>query len=95
MPPKKQNETIHITKDDLEEIVRKAVRGELEHVGLFSDDGRDRQQLQQDFAFLRKTRMSIDSASGVIGKAVLGAIIVAIIGFVVAGAKLGVIASPK
>jgi len=90
----RQPEKIIIDREELEEIIRHAVKSELEAVGLFSHEPKERQNLQQDVAWLRKMRLAFDGASATVGKAVMGAITVGVIGLIVAGAKLGLWPSP-
>ncbi|MFN7608723.1 MAG: hypothetical protein ACK5PJ_05280 [Ralstonia sp.] len=73
----------------MEEIVRHALRTELESVGLFSHKPEERQSLQQDFAFVRAMRSAYTGAAATAGKAVMGVIVVGILGLIVAGAKIG------
>ena len=85
----RQSDKNAITRDELEEIVRHALRTELESVGLFSHKPEERQSLQQDFAFVRAMRSAYNGAAATVGKAVMSVIAVGLLGLVVAGAKLG------
>jgi hypothetical protein len=85
----RQPEKIIINRDELEEIVRNVFRSEFESVGLFSHKPEERQNLQQDFAFVRAMRGAYNGAAATAGKAVMGIIVVGIIGLIVAGAKIG------
>lgn len=85
--------TIQMTREELADLVKvasaAAVRQEFERVGLIVEDAEHRQDAQKDFLFLRSFRERIESASGVIGKAVLTAVLLAALGMLAAGFKLG------
>jgi hypothetical protein len=80
---------ILITREELAEVVSEAVRREFEHAGLIIEEAEHRQEAQEDFRFIRRFRKAFDSASGVVGKAVLTAIVVAAMGMLAVGFKLG------
>jgi hypothetical protein len=65
--------------EEIEAIVRKAVRAEFSNAGLLIDEDEHVFQVRDDFRFLRKLRMAIDGASSRVGQAVLMA---ALAGFV-------------
>ncbi|MBN7755502.1 hypothetical protein JYP46_01580 [Nitratireductor aquimarinus] len=64
-----------MTDDDLEKLVRKAVRDELNDAGLRLDDANHQFEAREDFRFLRKIRLSFDGASRKVGATVLVAIV--------------------
>lgn len=68
-----------LTADELETLVRKAVRKELSAAGIRLDDPEQEDQAREDFRFLRKLRTTFDGASAKIG----GALILAIFGGIV------------
>ena len=64
-----------MTDVDLEKLVRKAVRDELNDAGLRLDDADHQYEARADFMFLRKIRLSFDGASRKVGATVLVAIV--------------------
>ena len=65
-----------LTADELEALIRKAVRKELSAAGIRLDEPEHQDQAREDFRFLRRLRMTFDGASAKIG----GALILAIFG---------------
>lgn len=75
----------HMTADDLEALVRKAVRDELNAAGLRLDDPSHQDEAKEDFRFLRKIRKSFDGAASKIGYTILLALAGGIIWLVTQG----------
>jgi hypothetical protein len=78
----------HMTADDLEALVRKAVREELNAAGLRLDDTAHQDEAKEDFRFLRKVRTSFDGAASRIGYTILLALAGGIIWLVTQGANV-------
>jgi len=64
-----------MTADELEDLVRKAVRDELNDAGLRLDGSNYQEEAREDFRFLRKLRQSVNGASSKIGATVLVALV--------------------
>jgi ABC-type bacteriocin/lantibiotic exporter with double-glycine peptidase domain len=79
-----------VTREELTQIVSEVVRREFENAGLIMEEAEHRQEAQKDFRFIRRFREAFDSASGIVGKAILTAIVVGVLGMLVVGFKLGV-----
>lgn len=60
-----------MTADELETLVRKAVRDELDAAGLRVDEPEARDAAREDFRFLRRMRHAFDGAASKIGYAIL------------------------
>lgn len=74
-----------MTADELEHLVRKAVRDELSDAGLRVDDIDHQFEARQDFLFLRKMRRAFDGAASKIGYTVLSVIVLGLLGLVWTG----------
>jgi hypothetical protein len=77
--------TLTITPEELEALVRKAVRAEFDHVGLTVSEHDHVESAREDFRFMRRFRIATDKASGIIGKAVIGAIAAVFIAAMIKG----------
>jgi hypothetical protein len=75
-------------REIIEDAVRAAVRREFFDAGLQLHDPKDRLASRDDFGFLRKARLRFEKSSSHIGKTVLTAVIMAVIGLFVAGLKM-------
>ncbi|MDS1138570.1 hypothetical protein [Nitratireductor indicus] len=64
-----------MTDEDLINLVRKAVRDELNDAGLRLDDADHQFEAREDFRFLRKLRTSFSGASSKIGATVIVALV--------------------
>lgn len=64
-----------MTADELEIIIRKAVRDELNASGLRIDEPDHQQEAREDFRFLRRFRKAFDGAASKIGGTLLVALI--------------------
>lgn len=64
-----------LTADELENLIRKAVRKELSAAGIRLDDPEQEDQAREDFRFLRRLRTSIDGATSKVGGAVILAMV--------------------
>lgn len=74
-----------MTSEQLETLIRKAIRDELNESGLRIDDADHQFEAREDFRFLRKLRKALDGASSKIGMAVLMALVSGIIWLFVSG----------
>ena len=63
-----------MTPEELEDLIRKAVRAEFSAVGLRVDEPEYQDQAREDFRFLRKMRGAFDGAASKIGYTILLAI---------------------
>lgn len=64
-----------MTAEELESLVRKAVRDELNAAGLRLDEPEHQDQAREDFRFLRRMRKSFDGAAARIGYTILTALL--------------------
>jgi hypothetical protein len=78
----------HMTADDLEALVRKAVRDELNAAGLRLHDPAHQDEARADFIFLRKMRTSFDGAASKIGYTILLSIAGGVIWLITQGANV-------
>lgn len=74
-----------MTADELETLVRKAVREELDAAGLRIDSPEARDATREDFRFLRKMRGAFDGAASKIGYTILIALAGGVMWLVTAG----------
>lgn len=65
-----------LTADELETLIRKAVRKELSAVGLRMEDAEQQEEIREDFRMLRRARKAYDGTTAKIG----GAVILALVG---------------
>lgn len=77
-----------MTADDLEDLVRKAIRDEFSAVGLRVDDAESQDKAREDFRFLRKMRQSFDGAASKIGYTILLALFGGISWLIMQGANV-------
>lgn len=71
--------------DELEKIIRHAVRAEFTACGLLASTPAEQWEAQSDFQFLRRWRKAYDGAVNKVGSTVLLSIVGAIIGLIVLG----------
>lgn len=64
-----------MTPEEFEELIRRAVREELNEAGLRLDGADHQYEARADFMFLRKLRQSVNGASSKIGATVLVALV--------------------
>jgi len=64
-----------MTSDELEKLIRRAVRDELSDAGLRLDDAKLQDEAREDFRFLRRLRQAVNGAASKVGGAVLLAIV--------------------
>lgn len=64
-----------MTSEELEALIRRAVREELNDAGLRLDDADHQYEARADFMFLRKLRQSFNGASSKIGATILVALV--------------------
>lgn len=76
-----------MTADELEEIVRKAVRDEFNRAGLRIDDSSHQDEAKEDFRFVRKLRKTVEGGASKVGLTVLMAIISGFIWLIWQGAQ--------
>ncbi len=76
-----------LTADELEQLIRKAVRKELSAVGLRIEDAEQQEETREDFRMLRRARKAYDGATAKIGGAVILAIVGGLIWLVSMGAQ--------
>lgn len=74
-----------MTADELETLIRKAVRDELDAAGLRIDEPEARDAAREDFRFLRKMRNAFDGAASKIGYTILLALVGGVIWLVTQG----------
>jgi hypothetical protein len=60
-----------MTADELETLIRRAVRDELDAAGLRIDEPEARDAAREDFRFLRRMRNAVDGAASKIGYTIL------------------------
>lgn len=61
--------------EEIEAIVRGAVRDEFEAVGLRVDDSDHQDEARSDFNFLRKLRKAVDGTASKVGSAIILALV--------------------
>ena len=83
-----QSITIAMTPDELRDLIRESVRAELDHVGLMVEDADHVTEAREDFRFMRRLRLAIDKASGIVGKLIVTSIVVAVLAALVKGLSL-------
>lgn len=66
---------IIISRDELRQLIREAVREELAAVGMRLDDADQQEAVRDDLRFARKMRKSVEGAASRIGMAILAALI--------------------
>jgi hypothetical protein len=76
-----------MTSAELEDVVRKAVRVELNAAGLRVDNVDHQQEAIKDFLFLRRLRTALDGASAKVGGAVLMTMVSGLIWLIWVGAS--------
>jgi hypothetical protein len=78
----------HMTADEMEALVRNAVRQELSAAGLRIDEPEHQDEAREDFRFLRKMRRSMDGAASKVGYTILLSIAGGIIWLITQGANV-------
>ncbi len=81
--------TLAITPEELKSLIREAVRAEFDHVGLSVSEHDHVESAREDFRFMRRFRIATDKASGIIGKAVIGALAAMFIAAMIKGFSIG------
>jgi hypothetical protein len=76
-----------MTADEMEALVRKAVRDELNAAGLRLDEPEHQDEAREDFRFLRKMRRSMDGAASKVGYTILLSIAGGVIWLITQGAN--------
>lgn len=76
-----------MTEDQLIEVVRHAVRAELNMAGLRIDAPADIDEARADFAFVRRFRQAFNGAASKVGGAIILAIVSGVVWLVVVGAQ--------
>jgi hypothetical protein len=66
-----ENLVLSISKDELSQMMEKAVQRGLADAGLYLEDSDDRKEAREDFRFLRRWRRAADGAASKIGYAVI------------------------
>lgn len=64
-----------MTADEMEALVRKAVRDELKAAGLRLDEPEHQDEAREDFRFLRRMRRTVDGAASRVGYTILTAVL--------------------
>lgn len=77
-----------MTADELEALIRKAVRDEFSASGLRVDEPEHQYQAREDFRFLRKMRGAFDGAASKIGYTILTAFAGGILWLIYQGANM-------
>ncbi|CAM5194534.1 Haemolysin XhlA OS=Bosea thiooxidans OX=53254 GN=SAMN05660750_03308 PE=4 SV=1 [Bosea thiooxidans] len=77
--------TISMTRDELSQIIRTAVRAELDHIGLMVEEADHVSEAREDFRFVRRLRLAIDKTSGIVGKVIVTAIVAAVLAAIAKG----------
>jgi hypothetical protein len=78
----------HMTADEMEALVRNAVRQELSAAGLRIDEPEHQDEAREDFRFLRKMRRSMDGAASKVGYTILLSIAGGVIWLITQGANV-------
>ncbi|RTL72359.1 MAG: hypothetical protein EKK41_05045 [Hyphomicrobiales bacterium] len=76
-----------MTEDELIDVVRHAVRAELNMAGLRIDAPADVDEARADFAFVRRVRQAFNGAAAKVGGAIILAIVSGIVWLIVIGAQ--------
>jgi hypothetical protein len=66
---------ITISREELRQLIREAVREELAAVGMRLDDADQQEAVRDDLRFARRMRRSVESAASRIGMTILAALI--------------------
>jgi len=77
-----------MTADELELLIRKTFREELDRAGLRLDAPEHQDAAREDFRFIRRMRLAFDGAASKIGYAILTAFVGGFIWLIVQGANL-------
>lgn len=77
-----------LTADEIETIVRHAVRDEFEAVGLRVHDSDHQDEVRSDFSFLRRLRKGVEGTSSKVGTAIIMALVSGIIYLLVSGLQI-------
>lgn len=77
--------TITMTRAELTEAMREAVRAEFERVGLIVEEAEHVAEAREDFRFMRRLRTAIDRAGGIVGKVIVTAIAAGVLALIVKG----------
>jgi len=83
-----------MTEDQLIEVIRHAVRAELDMAGLSINDSADVKEARADFAFVRRVRQAFNGAAAKVGGAIILAVVSGIVWLIVIGAQAFLSAKP-
>jgi len=83
-----------LTEDELEDLIRSAVRAEFSAAGMRVDAPSDVDEARKDFLFLRRFRGWVDGTASKVGGAIILAIVSGIVWLIVAGAQAFFSAKP-
>ncbi|PZQ81260.1 MAG: hypothetical protein DI549_14720 [Ancylobacter novellus] len=85
---------LSISKDELKEMMERAVQRGLEDVGLYTEDADDRREAREDLRFLRRWRKASDGIAAKVGYTVLAVVTGGLLIVVWTGIKLHVLRQP-
>jgi len=76
-----------MTEDQLIDVIRHAVRTELDMAGLSINDSADVKEARADFAFVRRFRQAFNGAAAKVGGAIILAVVSGVVWLIVIGAQ--------
>lgn len=82
---------LSISKEELREMMERAVQRGLEDAGLYIEDAEDRKEAREDFRFLRRLRRAADGIAAKVGYTVLAILTGGFLVVIWAGIKVHVL----
>lgn len=79
-----------LTNEELKQLIREAVREELSHAGLLLQEEEHIFSARDDFRFLRRFRLAVDSTASNLGKSVIAVLTAGLLAVVWLGWKLSI-----
>lgn len=82
---------LSISKEELREMMERAVQRGLEDAGLYIEDAKQREAARDDFRFLRRLRLAADGVAAKVGYTVLAIMTGGLLFVIWAGIKVHVL----